>query len=519
MRTASSSPTAYLTARLTAGLVAGVAAGLLAGLAAGCTVGPSFVKPKPDVPPQWSGAALHNDARRAGAVNEQVVPDAEWWTSFRDPTLSSLIGRSVAANLDVREAALRIEEARAERDQAAAGLWPSLSANAGFTRQRLSLNTPNGAIFGIAPEIPGLPSGVFANPYNQYQLGLSASWELDLFGRVRRSVEAARAQMQASIEDAHDVVLSLASDVAAAYIDLRGAQLQKSILEQSLATQRDVLAITRQRWSAGLTTDLDVENATSEVNATQAQLPVVEREITVDINQLSELMSREPGALRAELEQATPVPPVPPAVPIGLPADLARRRPDIRRAEASLHAATAQVGVAVADLFPDLTLSVAGGYQSEGLSELINTASRFASLGPTIDLPIFNGGARRATVRLDKVKAKEAAVDYARTVLGALHEVENALAAYGADQDRRISLTAAVDASREAQTLARQRYQGGLTDFIEVLDAERTLEQNQLSLAEATTSVSSDLVLLYKTLGGGWQAEPLPAPVNESAAH
>ncbi len=509
MRTASSSLTACLTARLTAGLVAG--------LAAGCTVGPSFVKPKPDVPPQWSRTALQNNDRRASAVSEQEVPVAEWWTSFRDPTLSSLISRSVAANLDVREAVLRIEEARAERDQAAAGLWPSLSANAGFTRQRLSLNTPDGAIFGIGPKIPGLPSGVFANPYNQSQLGLSASWELDLFGRVRRSVEAARAQMQASIEDAHDVVLSLASDVAAAYIDLRGAQLQKSILEQSLATQRDVLSITRQRWSAGLTTDLNVENAASEVNTTQAQLPLVEREITVDINQLSELMTREPGALRAELERARPVPPVPPAVPIGLPADLARRRPDIRRAEASLHAATAQIGVAVADLFPDLTLSVAGGYQSEGLSELVNAASRFASLGPTIDLPIFDGGVRRATIRLDQVKAKEAAVDYARTVLGALHEVENALAAYGADQDRRVSLTAAVNASREALTLARQRYQGGVTDFIEVLDAERTLEQNQLSLAEATTAVSSDLVLLYKTLGGGWQAEPLPTPVSESA--
>ena len=482
---------------------------LAASLLAGCAVGPNFVKPRPEVPPQWSRKALEASGTRSSTVHPEAEPLAEWWTTFHDPILSSLIRRSVAANLDLREAVLRIEEARAQRDQAAAGLWPSLSANAGFTRQRFSTNTPNGAIFGIAPQIPGLPPGVFANPFDQYQLGLSASWELDLFGRVRRSVEAARAQMQASVEDAHDVVLSLVSDVAAAYIDLRGAQLQKSILEQSLATQRDVLAITRQRWSAGLTTDLDVENAASEVSATQAQLPVVEREITVDVNQLSELMSLKPEALRAELEQAKPLPPVPPEVPIGLPADLARRRPDIRRAEASLHAATAQIGVAVADLFPDLTLSVAGGYQSEGLSELINAASRFASLGPTIELPIFEGGALRATVRLENVRAKEAAVDYARTVLGALHEVEDALAAYGSDQDRRVSLTAAVDESREALTLARQRYEGGITDFIEVLDAERTLEQNQLSLAEATTAVSSDLVLLYKTLGGGWQTLPV----------
>ncbi len=483
-------------------------ASLLAGCAsllAGCTVGPSFVKPKPDVPAQWSHTALEQSDSRSSAVSSEEEPAVEWWTSFRDPMLSSLIDRSVAANLDVREAVLRIEEARAQRDVTAAGLWPSLSANASYTRQRLSLNTPNGAIFGIGPQIPGLPPGIFANPFNQYQLGLSASWELDLFGRVRRSVEAANADMQASIEDERDVTVSLASDVAEAYIDLRGSQLRKSILEQSLATQRDVLELTRQRWNAGLTTDLDVENAASEVSATEAQLPLADREITEDINQLSELMTRKPDALRAELQQTKPVPPVPPTVPIGLPSDLARRRPDIRRAEASLHAATARIGVAVADLFPELTLSVAGGYQSEGLSELIEAASRFATLGPTIDLPIFDAGARRATIRLQDVKAKEAAIDYARTVLGALNEVENALAAYGADQDRRVSLAAAVDASRNALTLARQRYEGGVTSFIEVLDAERTLQQNQLSLADATTAVSSDLVLLYKTLGGGWQ--------------
>ncbi len=482
-------------------------ASLAACLLAGCTVGPSFVRPKPDVPAEWSRAAAPQppSGHRASTVSTQAAPVGEWWTSFRDPTLSSLIERSVAANLDVREAVLRIEEARAQRDVTAAGLWPSLSANAGYTRQRFSLNTPNGAIFGIGPKIPGLPPGIFANPFNQYQLGLSASWELDLFGRVRRSVEAANADVQASMEDEHDVMVSLVSDVAEAYIDLRGAQLRKSILEQSLATQRDVLQLTRQRWNAGLTTDLDVQNAASEVSGTEAQLPVADREITQDINQLSELMARKPDALRAELQQARPVPPVPPTVPVGLPADLARRRPDIRRAEASLHAATARIGVAVADLFPQLTLSVSGGYQSEGLSELIEAASRFATLGPTIDLPIFDAGARRATIRLQDVRAKEAAIDYARAVLGALHEVENALAAYGADQDRRVSLAAAAEASGNALTLARQRYEGGITSFIEVLDAERTLEQNRLSLADATTAVSSDLVLLYKALGGGWQ--------------
>jgi len=476
-------------------------------LLAGCAVGPNFSPPKPDVPETWSRTALGAGAAHASAIATSAPDIAEWWSSFNDPTLTSLIERSLEANLDLRESVLRIEEARAQRQQTAAGLWPTLAANASFTRQRFSTNTPQGLVFGIAGsgQIPGLPPGVtITNPFDQYQLGLSASWELDLFGRVRRSVEAADADTQSAIENERGVRISLASDVAEAYLDLRGAQLRRSVVERSLATQRDLYELTRQRWNAGLTTDLDVENASSEVDATRAQLPPLEREITQDINQLSRLMDRAPDALRAELAAARPVPPVPPRVPIGLPAELARRRPDIRQAEASLHAATARVGVAVADLFPRLTLSAAGGYQSEGLSQLIQAASRFGSFGPTIDLPIFEAGARRAAIRLQDAREKEAAIDYARTVLGALNEVENALAAYGSDQESRASLAAASQSSENALTLARQRYESGLASFIEVLDAERTLQQNQLSLAQSTTAESTDLVELYKALGGGW---------------
>jgi len=477
----------------------------LACILTGCAVGPNFVRPNPDLPAKWSPHALAGAGVRAGKLRAAHEPPVEWWRSFKDPTLTSLIERSAVANLDVREGVLRIEEARAERAVASAGFWPSLGANAEFTRQRLSINTPNGAIFGLGSAIPELPRGIFVNPFDQYQLGLTASWELDLFGRVRRQVEAADATTLAAIEDERDVLISLESDVGETYLDLRGAQLKRSIVVESLRTQRDVLALTRQRWRAGQTTDLDVENASSEVSTTAAQLPLLDREITQDINELSELMDREPGALRAELITARAVPPVPPLVPIGLPSDLARRRPDIRRAEANLHAATARIGVAVAGLFPELTLTAAGGYQSEGLAKLIGAASRFASIGPTLELPVFDAGAH-ATVRLSDVQAKEAGIDYARTVLGALHDVENVLAAYGADQDRRVALTAAAGSSRIALELARDRYETGITSFLEVLDAERTLEQNQLSLADATTTVSTDLVALYKALGGGWQA-------------
>lgn len=468
---------------------------------AGCAVGPNFVKPKPGTPAQWSPTAVSNGTEGAAHVTSERAQTVAWWSSFNDPTLTSLVQTSASQNLDVKQAVLRIQEAQAQAAVVAGGLWPSVSANASWSRQRVSTNTPNGFIFGA--HFPGLPA-TLTNPFDIYQLGLGASWTLDLFGTQRRSLEAANAGMQAAVEGAHAAVLSMVSDVAASYIDLRGAQSRRSILERSLATQRDLLQLTRDRRNAGLTSDLDVENATAEVGTTEAEVPLADREITVDINELSRLMAKPPEALRAQLERAQPVPAVPPVVPIGLPSDLARRRPDIRQAEANLHAATAEIGVAVSNYFPQLTLTAEGGFQSQGVSKLIETASRFATLGPAVELPIFEGGRLRATVKLQRLKAKEAAVVYAQTVLAALNQVENALAAYGSDQARRASLETAATASRNARLLARERYQSGVASFIDVLDAERTEEQSELALADATTAVSADLVQLYRALGGGW---------------
>jgi NodT family efflux transporter outer membrane factor (OMF) lipoprotein len=469
---------------------------------ASCAVGPNFVRPKPNVPAQWSSTAAANGTEGAAHVTAERAQTVAWWSSFNDSTLTTLVQRSASQNLDVKEAVLRIEEAQAQTAVVAGGLWPDLSANASWSRQRLSTNTPNGAIFGL--KFPGLPP-TLVNPYNQYQLGLGASWTLDLFGTERRSLEAANARTQAAVEAAHAALLAMMSNVAATYIDLRGAQLHRAILERSLATQRDLLQLTRDRRDAGLTSDLDVQNAKAEVGTTQAEVPLADRQITIDINELSELMASPPEALRAELKRTQPVPPVPPVVPMGLPSDLARRRPDVRQAEANLHAATAEIGIAISAYFPQLTLTAGGGFQSEGLSQLIQTASHFGSFGPAIQLPIFEGGRLHAQVQLQKVKAKEAAIAYAQTVLTALHQVEDGLAAYGADQARLASLQTAVTASRNARTLARQRYQSGVASFIDVLDAERTEEGNELSLADATTAVSADLVQLYRALGGGWE--------------
>jgi len=469
----------------------------------GCTVGPNFTRPKPALPPQWSSQSTAPAAQSASRVNSSAAELAPWWDQFKDPQLSSLIQRSRTSNLDVRQAVLRISEARTERDVTAAGLWPSVSVNASYSRSRFSDSTYTGKLFSSfgSFNVPGLPAVTVPNPYNQYQLGFGASWEIDLFGRLRRSIEASNADVEASTEDHRAVLISLDSDVARTYVDLRGAQLRKSVTEASLATEREVLELTSDRQAAGLTTDLDVADAAAQVKTTEAQLPQLELQITQDMNQLAKLMALDPEALRGELADAHPVPPVPPQIPIGLPADLARRRPDIREAEQKLHAATARVGVAVADLFPRLTLSAQGGVQSEGPGKLLDWASRFGSIGPTFEVPIFDRG-RWVTVKLQDIRAQEAALAYAQTVLAALHEVENALAAYRADQERRAELAGAVDQSRDALDLARQRYMSGITNFLVVLDAERTLQQNDQSLAESITSVSADLVALYRTLGG-----------------
>lgn len=482
-----------------------------------CTVGPNFEAPKPLVPQAWSAAASPASPSRPSA---EPIPAAAWWASFKDPELSSLIDRAASANLDLQEAALRISEARAQRDVAAAALWPSLNGNASWQGQELSETTPTGRLFTSVGKIPGLPVGTalsIPNPYGQYQAGFDAAWEVDLFGRVRRNVEAAKASLAASIEDDRDAELSLFAEVARAYVDLRGAQLKRAVTRDNIATVRELLDLARERRRAGLANDIDVSRAIAQVTAAKADLPLLDRQIAADINQLSQLIDREPGALKAELVGAEPVPPVPPEVPVGLPADLARRRPDIRGAEARLHAATALEGVAVADLFPRLTFSADGGYQSEDIAHLLDWASRFGTIGPQLELPIFDAGSRRATVRLQSARAREAALDYARTVLGALHEVDNALTAYDDEQTRRASLQATVDQNRAAVVLATDRYKSGVGAFLDVLDAERTWQQNKLQLADSTTSVTMDLVALYKALGGGWDAPELSAQASVAA--
>ena len=512
-----------------------LAVGLAGVLLTACTLGPNFSRPDAKLPAHWPAGALQVPAQAAAApaaaaanttegslpalsaVTEQPAELARWWTRFNDAELDSLVERALRGNLDLRAAVLRSQEALAQRDINAAGLWPTLTANASYDHERISETTPQGVIIGNIGHvvIPGVGRVSIPNPYNQMQLGATASWEVDLFGRVRRTVEAANASAQVSLEDQRAMQVSLLAQVAQSYLELRGAQARRAVALEDIATLADLLQLTTQRQQSGLTTELDVRNAAAQLSQTRSTVPVIEQQIAQAIHQLSILLGAEPESLRSELEASGLIPPIPPEVPIGLPAELARRRPDIRESEANLHAATAQIGVSIANLFPRLALSASGGFQSASPGNLLYWNSLFYSMGPALDIPIFDRG-RWRTVTLYRLRAKEAALTYQSTVLNALHEVEDAATALSADQQQRRYLTDTVEQNREAVTLAKQRYESGVSDFLNVLDAERALQSNQLSLLASTSAASSDLVSLYRALGGGWSEVSAAAPAESS---
>jgi NodT family efflux transporter outer membrane factor (OMF) lipoprotein len=497
-------------------------------LAAGCTVGPDYSAPDAKAPVGWFASRPAPKPVESQAVAEPIDPD--WWKLFNDPQLTALEDRVAAQNLDVKIATIRLAESRAQRGVVAAAQFPELGGNASYQREKAS----NKGVFGLlgsdaaGSTTPGTQasgaggsfgaggiSGTNLAPFDLYQYGLDATWELDLWGKVRRQVESADASIQASAETQRDALLSSLAEVARDYVDLRGAQLRERIALDNLKSSQDALRLTQERASGGLTTDLDVANAAAQVRTTAADIPPIQADEANLINALSLLLGQPPNALRAELEQPKPVPPVPPRVPVGVPAELARRRPDIRQAEAQLHAATANIGVAVANFYPSVTLGGSFGIQALQAKDLWTLNARQYSLGPSISIPIFEGGQLKANLQLNEASQQEAAVNYQRTVLRAWHDVDNALTAYEATQRRRDELVQAVAQNRRALALATDRYQQGVADFLEVLDAQTRLLSNQQQLAIATTNVSDNLVALYKALGGGWETA---YPVSATAA-
>jgi outer membrane protein, multidrug efflux system len=473
---------------------------LLALALAGCAAGPDYQAPAPVVPARWSGSVEPAPS----------APEA-WWTLFGDGELSALEARAAGANLDVRGAILRVAEARAQREAAAPARWPSVNATAGAERERISEKTAPASL--LAAQASGKAAGVggtsgaapgFPNPFNQAQYGFDAAWEIDLFGGVRRSVEAADARARGAIEESRAARVTLAAEVARTYVDLRGAQARHGVAQRTVDTLRERLGLVRDERACGLGTDAALAAAQAQLAAAQAVLPDLERDEALAINRICLLLALEPGVLGAELAAPRPIPSPPSDVPAGLPSDLLRRRPDIRAAEESLHEATALVGVATADLYPRVTLTAGAGYQAQHGGDLGAWAARYASVGPALDLPIFDSGRRRANVRIEDARSRETAVLYARTVLGAVHEVENALASCREARLRQDSLALAATASGDALAIARQRHAAGLTSYSDVLAAERACEDADLALAQGAAALDTDIVVLCKALGGGW---------------
>nr|WP_274607272.1 efflux transporter outer membrane subunit [Paracraurococcus ruber] len=480
---------------------------------AGCTVGPSFLRPAPRAPAQWSRASLDAPAYARSRAEARAI-DAAWWEGFHDPTLTLLVAQVEQGNPDLEEAAARIAETRESRAIAFAGFFPTLNANASDTRLRLSENSPFASIAGGRVSAGGgapnagqgaaIPTGPRPG-FAIYQAGFDAAWELDIFGRTRRSIEAAEAEILGAERLLDNARLSLRAEAARTYLELRGLQARQAIARQSLRLQRDNAGLTRSRFASGFATEVDVANANALVAGTEATLPLLDAQVTQAMNRLARLLGQEPGALADRLAAPSPIPPAPPAVAIGLPIETIRRRPDVAAAEAALAAQTARIGVATAQLYPSLRINGSLGLQSGNTVNLFETASRFFSIGPSLIIPIFQGGQLRAQVRLEEARQRTAAIAWRRTVLDALHEVENALAAYYGDQGRRDALRRQAAAARQAANLARTRFAAGLGTFLEVLDADRTRLSAELSVAESSAAVATDLVAVYKALGGGWE--------------
>jgi len=459
---------------------------LLGCLLAGCTVGPDYHPPKTTPPAHWASPL-------AGGETNLPPADAAWWKSFHDAELDSLIVRAAQSNLNLRAALARVREARAAARVVSADLSPTLNASGSYARNRYSGN-------GVFPFPPGT-----ALENNVYQAGFDAAWEMDVFGGTRRAQQAARAEIAVAEYGRRYLLISLAAEVARDYVEARAFQRRLAVANANIKAQEQILALTRDRFAKGLTGELDVQQADALLSSTRGQAPLFENGFRNAVYQLGLLLGQPPGALLDELAGAAPIPAAPPAVPVGLPSDLLLRRPDVQQAERQLAAATARVGAAASDLYPKFSLTGDVGLQSVSMADWFTAGSRFWTFGPTVQWRIFDAGRIRANIRVQDARVDQTLAAYEQSMLAAFTDVETALTAYAREQTRRQSLARAAQANEQAVALAADLYRNGLADFLSVLDSQRSLYQSQDALIESERAVSSDLIALYKALGGGWE--------------
>ena len=445
----------------------------------GCLLGPTYVRPSTPEPATWHEPL--GDALSAAPADRAEL--ATWWSVLGDPLLTGLVSRALAGNLDVQVARERVQEARERRVVAEAGLWPTL-------RTKVVLGptqSPRGS--------------------SKVATGLEASWIPDLFGKLRRSVEASLGDQSASEEELHDALVNVAAEVVQGYADLRTLQAHLAIAEANLSAESETANLASWRRQAGLTTVLDEERAETDVSETHAQIPSLHAGLEEAKNRLAMLIGETPGALSKELDATRPIPSAPVELVIGVPADALQRRPDVRRAERQLAAETARIGVAKAQAYPSISLSGAIGTGVIAPSTFTNPESLAAAAAAQIIQVLFDHGAIRATIQGQKAVRSESLARFQSTVLGALDDVENAIVEYTEEQNRQRGLAEASAHAASAAELSRERYAAGLIDFLVVLDAERSLYSIEEQRVASEGRVVSDLVRLYRSLGGGWSEE------------
>ncbi len=473
---------------------------------AGCKTGPDFVPPNPPTPGSFSHTGDEGFGGPSAIAAAKSV-DAAWWRLLGDPALDGLINRAVAGNLDVKLAASRVREARAQRGVVAAAAYPQVDLDANASRSRQSKNTAQSSFAG-------------GRDVNLFQAGFDANWELDFFGRIARDVEAADADIQSVEEDRRDVLVTLVSEVARNYIELRGFQQRLEIARRNIQTQQDTLDIASSRLKAGLTSDLDVAQAESSLAIVKSEVPPLDRSVQAAIHRLGVLLGGQPTVLAQELASAAAIPGVPPEVPIGLPSELLRRRPDIRKAERDLAGSTARIGVATAELYPRFSLTGSFGFAADKVPTLPDASSRFWSFGPAMKWPVLDWQRIRSNINVQEARTEQSLIRYEQAVLRAFEDTENALTAYTREQARRKMLADSVSSNQRAFDIANELYRSGIADFQRVLDSQRSLFTSQDSLSDSDRAVASNLVALYKALGGGWETfapiaePPAPAPAR-----
>lgn len=469
---------------------------MVLGLAGCAAVGPDYAPPAATVPAVWSRGEDARSVVSAGPSGEL----GEWWRRFDDPLLSALVHDALQASPDLRIVQARLREARARRGVAESARFPEVGATAGARRTNASAEAGNGGTL------------------DHYSAGFDASWELDVFGGVRRGVEAAEAELGVARADLDDARVSLVAEVALNYVEARAQQTLLQIARANLDTQSETLQLTAWRAQAGLVSSQDVEQARSNREQTRAQIPLLQTSLAQAEHSLDVLLGQPPGGVHARLAAPGALPAAPPRIAVGIPADALRQRPDVRAAERTLAAATARVGVAEAARYPAFTLSGSIGLEALTLGRLGSGDAGTGSLFAGLTAPLFNAGRLRAEVEIQDAVREQAQLTYEKTVLTALQEVEDALVELARNRERGEALASAVEAARNAADLARQRYGAGLIDFQSVLDGERNVLLLEESLARNRANAVQALIRLYKALGGGWSPQGDAGPADKDAS-